>query len=210
MIPRKIHQIWLGPKKMPARLMQSWKDMHPGWEHHVWTEANMPVLRNADKLSSIEEWAGKADIARYEILLEHGGVYCDADSLCIRPMDDYLLERDCFAVFENEQVRQGLVANGYIGASRGCRLMSALVDGISRKPVSQAETGQLAWQTVGPLFFTETIMRERYPIDVFPSWMFIPEHYSGVTYKGDGKPYCRQYWGSTMELQNPNYYNELE
>lgn len=209
MIPKKIHQIWLGPKKRPTRLMKSWEDMHPGWEYHLWTEESLPRLRNADKFASIEEWAGKADIARYEILLEHGGVYCDADSLCVRPMDEYLLERDSFAVFENEQARPGLVANGYIGAGRGCPLMSALVEGISAKPVSYAETEQMAWQTVGPLFFTETIMRLRYPISIFPSWMFIPEHYSGVTYKGAGMPYCHQYWGSTHETRGIDYYNEL-
>ena len=87
--------------------------------------------------------------------------------------------------------------------------MSALIEGIAAKPVSYRETEQMAWQNVGPLFFTQTIIKERYPISVFPSWMFIPEHYSGLTYKGDGKPYCHQYWGSTQETRGIDYYNEL-
>ena len=210
MIQKTIHQIWVGPKKRPQRLIDSWKQMHPDWEHRLWTDEDVPSFRNSDKIASIEEWAGKADVMRYEILLNHGGFFCDADSLCVRRLDDWLLDRECFAGFENEKVRPGLVANGYIGAVKGCPLMQKLVDGIAAKPISNRETGKMAWQTVGPVYFTETIMQQRYPIDIFPSWMFIPEHYSGEKYTGEGKPYCHQYWGSTHELKNPNYYyNDL-
>ncbi len=209
-IPRIIHQVWLGPKKRPARLMDSWAKLHPDWEHVVWTDDNLPPMVNRDKMDSIEELAGKADVLRYEVLHQFGGVYCDADSLCVRPMDGWLLERDSFAVFENEQVRPGLVANGYIGAVKGCSLMGSLVSGISKKEVSRSATGLMAWQSVGPLYFTRTIAELSYPIHLFPSWMFIPEHYSGVKYSGPGLPYCHQYWGSTQELRNVNFYNELE
>lgn len=211
MIPKTIHQIWLGPKKRPARLMDSWAAMHPEWEHRVWTEADIPSdMVNRDKLEQIEEWAGKADILRYEVLLRHGGVYCDADSLCVKRMDDWLLERECFAVFENEQVVPGLVANGYIGAEKGCALMGHLIEGIRGKEVSYAKTGRMAWQNVGPVHFTQTIIDRKYPIDVFPSWMFIPVHHSGVKHTGPEEPYCHQYWGSTQEIRGKDYYNELE
>jgi mannosyltransferase OCH1-like enzyme len=37
-------------------------------------------------------WGSKADIARYEIIYSCGGIYCDIDSVSLRPFDD-LFER---------------------------------------------------------------------------------------------------------------------
>ena len=39
----------------------------------------------------MEEINGKADIIRWEILYEYGGVFVDADSICIEPIDDHLI-----------------------------------------------------------------------------------------------------------------------
>jgi len=210
-IPKIIHQIWLGPKKMPRKMIDSWIEKNPTWQHLLWTEETLRdhPIRNRRQFDEIEEWAGKADILRYELLLEFGGFFCDADSLCVKPLDDFLIQNDSFAVFENEQVRAGLVANGYIGATRGNRLMQALVDGISIKEVSQAKTGRMAWQNVGPVYFTETIMRLSYPIGIYPSWLFIPEHYTGARHPNPGQPYCYQFWGSTRELSDPTFYEKL-
>jgi mannosyltransferase OCH1-like enzyme len=211
-IPKIIHQVWIGPKKMPRRLIDSWIALNPSWEHRLWTESELVGfgLKNQRQFDEIEEWAGKADVLRYELLHRFGGFFCDADSLCIKPLDDFLVERDSFAVFENEQVRAGLVANGYIGATKGNALMRQLIDGISIKEVSQAKTGKMAWQNVGPVYFTETISRTKHPISIYPSWLFIPEHYSGVVHNGPGEPYCKQFWGSTHELSDPEYYNKMQ
>ena len=37
-IPKKIHQIWIGPKKLPYKYkkwMQSWKNFNPKWEYFL-------------------------------------------------------------------------------------------------------------------------------------------------------------------------------
>ena len=215
MIPKIIHQIWIGPKKCPDRLIQTWRDKHPeseGWKHILWTNNDIDEFEmlNRRQFDSIEEWAGKADIWRYEILYRYGGIFCDADSICINQLDDHFLTHDSFAGFENEECRGQLVANGYIGATKGNRLMRILIDEIKKKPsVTQRETGKMAWQTVGPLFFTEQIIQKQYPISIYPSFVFIPEHYSGIVYKGTGKSYSRQLWGSTQELRDQEFYNKL-
>ena len=44
-IPRIIHRIWVGPEELPAEFAafgEQWADMHPGWEHRLWTEDNLP------------------------------------------------------------------------------------------------------------------------------------------------------------------------
>ena len=214
-IPKIIHQIRIGPKKPPLDLIATWQSMNPTWQHMLWNDdliqQHYPKgFKNQRLIDEITEWAGKADIMRYEILHDFGGFYIDADSICINALDEFFIESDCFAGFENEQARGNLVANGYIGAVKGCELMKILSEEISKKQhVSQEKTGKMAWQTVGPLFFTETIIKYSYPIDIYPSYVFIPEHYSGLKYSGNGKSYAHQLWGSTKELTDPNFYNNL-
>lgn len=215
-IPKIIHQIWIGPKKCPDKLIQTWKDKHPeseGWKHILWTDKDVEEfkMKNIRHFNEIEEWAGKADVWRYEILYRYGGFFCDADSICTNTLDDHFFEHDCFAGFENEQARPNLVANGYIGATKGNAFMKILIDELFKTPsVSQKYTNRLAWQNTGPLFFTSNIIKHQYPISVYPSFVFIPEHYTGIKYQGDKKSYSKQLWGSTQEFgANPNFYNEL-
>ena len=215
-IPKIIHQIWIGPKKCPDKLIQTWRDLHPkkdGWQHILWTDKDVDdfKIKNIRHYNEIEEWAGKADVWRYEILYRYGGIFCDADSICTNTLDEHFFEHDCFAGFENEQARPNLVANGYIGASKENPFMKILIDELYKTTsVSQKYTNRLAWQNTGPLFFTNNIIKHQYPISVYPSFVFIPEHYSGVKYTGDKKSYSKQLWGSTQEFgANPNFYNEL-
>jgi len=95
-IPKKLHIIWVGDEaKCPNHCIQSWKDRHLDWDVRVWGNLELGVLKWKSH-SQIEvfrargQWEGVADLMRYEILHEHGGVYVDADSVCIRPLDDWL------------------------------------------------------------------------------------------------------------------------
>jgi mannosyltransferase OCH1-like enzyme len=215
MIPKIIHQIWIGPKSMPEKYMDTWKYKNPDWKYMRWTDETIKEhypngFKNQKHIDEIEEWAGKADIMRYEILHDFGGFYADADSICVNSLDYFFLNNDCFAGFENEKVRPNLVANGYIGSVKGCRLMKMLIDRLKKTDsVSFANTGKMAWENVGPLFFTKLIIEKNYQISIYPSYMFIPEHYTGEKYQGSNKIYARQLWGSTQEGTNPNFYNEL-
>jgi inositol phosphorylceramide mannosyltransferase catalytic subunit len=82
-------------------------------------------------------WDGVADLMRYEILFEHGGVYVDADSTSVRPLDHWLLTPPLFAVWESEQHRPGLIANGFIGSVPQHPALAAIIRATARmnKPV---------------------------------------------------------------------------
>ena len=49
MIPKIIHQIWLGPNKRPDIWMNSWKinyiKKHPDWTYKLWTEKEINMLQ---------------------------------------------------------------------------------------------------------------------------------------------------------------------
>tara|TARA_Y100000310_G_C20703501_1_gene832308 strand:+ start:1028 stop:2488 length:1461 start_codon:yes stop_codon:yes gene_type:complete len=202
-IPKILHQIWLGDRKPPFDLINSWRDAHPDWAHIFWDEQIVAKefpdgLKNQKQFDAEKTLWGKADILRYEILYAFGGVYLDADAKCLRPLTDDLLDNDSFACFENEKVREGVIANGYLGSVKGCSLMEILIDEI---PSRDNEHGY-AFETVGPMLLTETVEKYAYaPMKVYPSWYFIPEHHTGEKYSGTFEPYAMQYWDSTKNFE---------
>ena len=97
MIPKTIHQIWLGDQSQrPSPLMETWKEKNPTWEHKIWTEKNMPKLRCQKQFEAMKDLPGRADILRYELLFNEGGFYVDADSVCLEPLDDFFVDNDSF------------------------------------------------------------------------------------------------------------------
>ena len=203
-IPKIIHQIWIGPKQMPKNLMDTWKEKNPDFEYICWTEEEM-VKRNMEyvcfnQINDIEEIAGKVDIMRLEILYKYGGIYIDADSICIEPLDDLLLMNDGFACYENEQIRQELISNGTMGFIPQYDMCKDAIQWILNNNVSFRLTGKRAWQTVGPTLITKLYEynKSKYTgFKIFPSFFFLPTHYSGLKYEGHKKVYAYQEWGST-------------
>jgi mannosyltransferase OCH1-like enzyme len=122
-IPRTIHHIWVGPDPLPAEhkpWIESWKNHHPGWEHRLWTEDNLPEdpIR-PEVLERLRAPVERADILRLEILHRHGGVYVDTDLECLRPIDDVLGDADFVAVC----LKPGRVTNTLIASAPGHPLL---------------------------------------------------------------------------------------
>ena len=91
LIPRVIHQIWLGPAQAPRYTMETCRLANPGWLHVVWTDENLPPMVNRKVFDAFgAAYHAKADVLRYEVLFRFGGVYVDADQLCLRSFDDLL------------------------------------------------------------------------------------------------------------------------
>jgi mannosyltransferase OCH1-like enzyme len=57
----------------------------------------------------------KADIARYEVIYTHGGVYLDTDFKCLRNIEPLLEGADFFSAWEDDE----RVANSLFGAMPG-------------------------------------------------------------------------------------------
>ena len=101
-IPKIVHQIWLGPKKPPAVFRESQKsiqELHPDWGYKLWTDADIPRLQlhNQQYYDRMQNFGGKADIVRYELLYRFGGLYLDIDFVCKKPLD-WLCHYDLWAV----------------------------------------------------------------------------------------------------------------
>jgi GT2 family glycosyltransferase len=205
-IPKILHQIWIGPKPAPTNLMRTWKEAHPDFDYILWNEEEI-VKRNLlsvcqKQIADIVEINGKADIIRWEILYQYGGYFVDADSICISPFDDVFENCSGFASFENETMRQGLVATGTMGFVPRHPLCRDIIKWISTTTEAQEliKTTR-AWYSVGPGLLTKMLETGKYAdMTIFPSHYFLPIHFTGGDqYTGHKKVYAYQEWGTAKQ-----------
>jgi mannosyltransferase OCH1-like enzyme len=212
-IPKIIHQLWIGDKPMPTKLMDTWSKTHPDFTYILWTEAEFKrrnfTFRCQQQINIMSEICGKADIMRWEILYHFGGVFIDADSICIEPLDSHIMCKKAFASYENEVTRQGLIAVGTMGFYPNHPLCKHAIQWILTHNMSVENTGKRAWCLTGPILLTNLVQKYMYKdLTLFPSYYFLPVHYLHNTpvYKGHHKVYAHQEWGSTYKnYDNMNF-----
>jgi len=144
-IPRVFHQIWLGDEPFPyERERETWRRHHPGWEHRLWTEGDVPGdLQLREAANRLRQPAERADILRLELLHRQGGVYLDADFECLKPIDPLLDGVGCFLGL----LDSGRVSNAVIGTEPGhpllARAMAEVRPRTTYGPVDREGTGPL-------------------------------------------------------------------
>jgi len=199
MIPKIIHQLWVGPEKLPLKWMNTWKDKHPDWKYVLWDNEAVKNFKfknqkHIDYYTGKGIWHGIADVARYEILNKYGGVWQGADSECLHPVDGLFDDDryDAYTFYQNEELHPGLTAP-LMACSEDNEFAQLLIDGLYKKE----EVGE-PWKTTGNLFVQQTIKKSGYKrIKVFPSHYFVPE-YLGKKYTGDGTVYANHHFGTTF------------
>lgn len=103
-IPRAIHQTWQTKNHLkwvaqPQVWMTSWKTQQ-AWEHHLYDDADCLdfMQKSFPKLVDIYEalptGAERADLFRYCILHEQGGLWADLDTTCMEPLHTWPVD-DC-------------------------------------------------------------------------------------------------------------------
>jgi len=204
-LPAKIHQIWIGgpPPQHLAEYMRSWQEQHPTWTYKLWGDDDLDWLQHRKLFDRAHRIVPpdavsqfKADLARYEILLAHGGFYADADTECLAPIDHVMAGRDAFAAAEDANY----VGNTYLGCTPGHPVMQALVDGI---PASVAKRrGQRANRISGPRYVTPIWNQHGCHVDPVDLWF--PYSYSDIkngTVPDDyGAAYAAHHWHHTRTV----------
>ena len=91
-IPKKIPQIWLGPKPIPKlykEYTKTWQALHHDWEYKLWREEDIASWNfgSKDLFNKASSYQEKSDILRYEILYRYGGLYIDMDYKALKNFD---------------------------------------------------------------------------------------------------------------------------
>lgn len=79
------------------RCMKTWTNLNPDWEHryvnHIERESFVKSRsKELYELYLVSRPAAQSDIWRLLALYEFGGVYCDMDSICLKPLN-YVLRK---------------------------------------------------------------------------------------------------------------------
>jgi|GEM_PF-438705 len=119
-IPKTLHFVWLGSSTIPGesiKNIQSWMKHHPDWKYILWTDrkrshlSSLPAIEQrlirTLQFSELEScyvsattYREKADILRYEILYQCGGVVVDHDVRCHRSFAPFHVSYDFYAALQ--------------------------------------------------------------------------------------------------------------
>ncbi len=153
-IPRIIHFIWLGPKKISSSMksnISSWIKLHPSYCIKLWTDyprenvhksllveqvdENALFLRNLykDTLNYVE----KEDLLRLEILKKEGGICVDPNIACLQSMEA-LIEKSSFLaamapVHDSIGGSSVMLSNALIAAKQSHPIIMKTIDNVSSR-----------------------------------------------------------------------------
>lgn len=181
--------------------MNSWKEKNPSFEYVLWDDKKIDELglKNReiyDRYYADKCFNGCANIARTEILERFGGVFLDADSECLIPLESApFMDWDIFSVFEADDFfveGKRLVANGIMAAIPNHPTIIEY-----REKQGLLTDIHPSWRRSGPLLWTAMLK------DVnacLPPYTFLPVHHSGKKNRIEGPVYSQQFWGTSKGL----------
>ena len=183
-IPKIIHQIWIGPKKIPYNWINSFKQdfmkQYPEWKYYLWTDKEIQNLnlKNKEQYCSEKSYNGKSDILRYELMSKFGGIYIDADSQWLGLNLNELIEKTnytgFFAAKECEKCKDSL-ASGVVGSSINNPITNYLIKIIKQNYFKC--NGYPAYKTIGPYLLDQVLYD--FNITIFPYYYFYPIYWLG-------------------------------
>ncbi len=150
-------------------VMLSWTAHHPQADYTVFDDAGARAFLATHYGSAIVQTydachhpAMKADYFRIGFLYHAGGVYADADELCIRPLGHILAaaeEGEIVAVLSGDL--PGYVHNFFLGARPRSRILRWALDDATREIARTLQSGQRPgiWGVTGPGLITRAVGR---------------------------------------------------
>ena len=117
------HQGWDAAPRVARASVRTWCAQNPAWRVHRLDRSTLSRFvpdRDLAHLASGEHLAAQSDQIRIELLHRYGGVWADATTMCMAPMDEWLpsLGRSGFFAFRRPEGRR-MLASWFIAAERG-------------------------------------------------------------------------------------------
>ena len=139
LIPRKIWILWSqGLSEAPfivRKCIDSWIKANPTWDVVILDSDCLSKYIRLDlpekKVLSLS-LSHQSDLVRLALLSEYGGVWADATTFCMKPLDDWI--DDCsasgfFAFYKPGRDR--ILSSWFIASEKGCPIVSKLYENLA-------------------------------------------------------------------------------
>lgn len=176
-IPKIIHQTW-----KDAHVPQKWKSfqlkvqqLHPDWEYRLWTDEDNEVFVKQHFPEFYTTYKGfsknimRADVIRYLIMHQIGGLYLDLDYEMLRPFD---LNHQDIVLPKNRSISYGDAADGigncFFASIPGHQFWKDIIDDLQQNP-PQVNNYDEVIDATGPMLLTKIYYQKAY------SNIYVPE-----------------------------------
>ncbi|WP_431284639.1 tetratricopeptide repeat protein [Humitalea sp. 24SJ18S-53] len=162
-IPRILHQYWdaVEPPEEVVHLMDHAKAANPGFAYHLWHDATAraflekrarPEILRAYRTA--KHVVMRADLLRLALLDAEGGVYLDADDLCVGALDRLLPAGSRMVVYQEDF---GSIGNNFLAAAPGDPLIAEAL-GLAASAILSGAS-ETIWLATGPGLISRVVAR---------------------------------------------------
>lgn len=163
-IPRVIYQTFEThdvPNGM-AESINGWRETNSEYEHYFYdAEERVEFIEKFFPKEVLHAYlnlipgAFKADLWRCCILYEKGGVYVDADMVCLKRLNDYINVDDTFIISRDDPISLKYLANGFIASIPKHPFLNEQINSIVQNVKERKNCYYL--QITGPALFGQSV-----------------------------------------------------
>lgn len=180
MIPKIIHQIWIGSKSnIPdcfKRATDHLLSLHPDYEYILWSNDNFPsdfinqdIIDDALEHKKRNSVAVACDAIRYEILAQYGGLYVDLDYVFFKNLTPLIEGKYEILSQENETTAN----NCFIGCSQNHPFMHHLINNMRKSYFGMKDVDTLL-KAGGVFYYADQVSSWRDHLNILPHYYVSP------------------------------------
>ena len=160
-IPKVVVQFWDQDNRPDEieLMMKSWKEKNPDFEHRCFSTRTAYEFLIKEYDSSVAQAftqctgpAMQADFFRLAYLNKYGGIYADADDMCLHGLEDILT---CELVIPQEDF--ATIGNNFIGAIAGHEAIKIAFESVQQNLLEY--NNENAWFRSGPAILTNSMAK---------------------------------------------------
>lgn len=163
--PLTIIQYWAQEDQptMLREMTSTWQQLNPGWSYHCFDRTSASLFFKdvfgdsvQEDFLSIRLPAMQSDVFRVAYIMTYGGLWADAASTCLSPLDHWLDPQSPLVLVRRDE-NCTKVCNGFIYAHQPQnKFLEAVWSSIASSIAKRAGTS--VWSTFGPGLFGKTLM----------------------------------------------------
>lgn len=159
-----------------------WKELHPDYTYMFWTDDDIReyIKTNYPEYLQIHDNykfnIQRADMIRYFILYDFGGIYCDLDLYPLENIEKHLLNYNSDVLLCYSGNFEGHITNSFMISKKGASIWLKVHDTLKeKKPIYAIGKHLTVMYTTGPNMLTKVIKKNitKNSINILPSEKFM-------------------------------------